>query len=92
MDTFNALKELLIDLADTRENIFTPEIEEELESYEEILSDINDAWSGSFMGHHALIYIKGFSKKGPGEFFDSEWGTINPMISSSATRRLGRVQ
>ena len=35
------------------------------------------AWSGSWIGHHARIYIKDFDPPEPNDIFDSEWGTAS---------------
>lgn len=56
-----------------------------LQKYHLVLDSIHESWSESFLGHHALIYIKNFALKGPGEFFDAEWGTIPTPFASSQT-------
>lgn len=40
----------------------------------EAIDRIGEAWSGSWLGYHASIYIEGLRPKRPGEHFDSEWG------------------
>lgn len=36
--------------------------------------EVGKAWSGSFIGYHATVYIHGLRPKMPGEYFSSEWG------------------
>lgn len=41
--------------------------------------EVGKAWSGSFIGYHAMVYIAGLRPVRPGEHFSSEWG---PMRSN----------
>lgn len=45
---------------------------------------VHRAWSGSWLGYHARIYIRGLAPAQPGEHFDSEWGAEGGF--GSATR------
>jgi predicted nucleotide-binding protein len=36
--------------------------------------DVGQAWSGSFIGYQATVYIQGLRPTRPGEFFNREWG------------------
>lgn len=38
--------------------------------------EVGRAWSGSFIGYHATVYIEGLRPTLPGEFFSSEWGPM----------------
>jgi predicted nucleotide-binding protein len=42
------------------------------------------AWSGSWIGYHARVYIAGFDAPQPGERFDREWGSVS--VSSNETQ------
>jgi predicted nucleotide-binding protein len=45
------------------------------------INDVSKAWSGSFIGYHANIYIEGLRPRMPGEHFDSEWGGVGAHVS-----------
>jgi predicted nucleotide-binding protein len=45
---------------------------------------VDEAWSGSWLGYHATIYLEGLRPRRPGEHFDSEWGGIGGPCSRSA--------
>ena len=38
--------------------------------------EVGRAWSGSFIGYHATVYIAGLRPAQPGEYFSSEWGPL----------------
>ena len=40
------------------------------------INEVGKAWSGSFIGYHANIYLEGLRPGRPGEHFDSEWGGV----------------
>ena len=42
----------------------------------EACQQVGLAWSGSFLGYQASIYIEGLRPRRPGEHFDTEWGRI----------------
>lgn len=37
-------------------------------------NEVGKAWSGSFIGYHAMVYIVGLRPVRPGEYFSKEWG------------------
>ena len=41
------------------------------------LTQVTNAFSGSWLGYHANIYYKGFNTPRPGDHFSSEWGMLN---------------
>lgn len=48
----------------------------EISKLYDAIQSIEASWSGSWIGYHSLLYLKGFRPKGPGEHFDSEWGLM----------------
>lgn len=48
------------------------------------INAIGASWSGSWLGNHSSIYMKGLRPLAPGEVFDKEWGTEN--VFSNRTR------
>jgi predicted nucleotide-binding protein len=38
--------------------------------------EVGKAWSGSFIGYQATVYIEGLRPARPGEYFDREWGPM----------------
>jgi predicted nucleotide-binding protein len=50
------------------------------------INEVSKAWSGSFIGYHANIYIQELRPRRPGEHFDSEWGGVGSHVSLSRTR------
>jgi hypothetical protein len=47
-------------------------------------NEIGQSWCGSNIGYHATIYLAGFRKPRPGEFFNREWGLSEPMFRPSS--------
>lgn len=52
-----------------------------LASLHSAIDSIHGSWSGSFIGHHSLIYLEGFKRRQAGELFDIEWGTIQDRLN-----------
>lgn len=53
---------------------------EELSLLQSIVSDLNEAWSGSWIGFHSKLYFQNFEKIPSWKYaFDSEWGSNNPI-------------
>lgn len=48
-----------------------------LNRYLENVSKLEDSFSGSWIGFHALMYFRNFEKPDLGEMFNIEWGSIN---------------
>jgi predicted nucleotide-binding protein len=46
--------------------------------------EVGLSWCGSNLGDHACIYLDGFTKRQPGDFFDVEWGTIGSYSNRSS--------
>jgi hypothetical protein len=44
---------------------------------------VGEAWSGSWIGPHAHIYIQGLRPSQPGEHFDAEWGYTGGFTNRS---------
>lgn len=49
----------------------------------EACQKVGEAWSGSWLGYHATIYLEGLRPRRPGEHFDSEWGGVGAHCSRS---------
>lgn len=48
------------------------------------VADVGHAWSGSWLGYHARVYLNGFEPAKGSDFFDAEWGARDMgMISST---------
>jgi predicted nucleotide-binding protein len=45
------------------------------------VAEIAKAWSGSWAGYHASVYLEGFRTSQPGEVFDLEWGPIPSRLN-----------
>jgi predicted nucleotide-binding protein len=64
----------------------------------EAVTEITKAWSGSWLGYHASVYLDGFRSAQPGEVFDSEWGrsrhsrTRGPWRECSSDEVLAEIQ
>lgn len=43
-------------------------------NYEKVINKIDESWSKSYAGYHALVYYQDFQHPGEGEYFDQEWG------------------
>lgn len=43
----------------------------------DVCDDIQKAWSGSTLGHHAFYYYQGLTVPPPERHWNKEWGTIN---------------
>lgn len=52
----------------------------------EACQDVGQAWSGSYIGYQATIYIEGLRPRRPGEHFDSEWGGVGAFCSRTTGR------
>ncbi|MRG90314.1 hypothetical protein GF068_00010 [Polyangium spumosum] len=46
--------------------------------------DIAKASSGGLLGYHSTVYTEGLRPRGPGDYFDTEWG--GERVSSAGTR------
>jgi|GEM_PF-518894 len=60
-------------------NFIVPSInnsKNELNRLSEIITKIEESWSGSWIGFHSNLYYKGYKKPKWNESFDSEWGSI----------------
>ncbi|HEX4338219.1 MAG TPA: nucleotide-binding protein [Polyangiaceae bacterium] len=58
------------------------------ESVQEQVKTAHRAWSGSFIGYHARVYIENFQPRLPNELFDAEWGLQQAMSSGTRGRWL----
>lgn len=53
---------------------------EELCALKEIVSELNNSWSGSWIGFHSNLYIQNFEKIPSWKYaFNSEWGSVNEI-------------
>jgi hypothetical protein len=43
--------------------------------------EVGQAWSGSFIGYQATVYMRGLRPVRPGEYFSTEWGPMRSMGS-----------
>lgn len=57
------------------------EVLQQLERLTEAVDEVGKAWSGSWLGHHATIYINGLRPARAGELFDQEWGTVTSRLN-----------
>jgi len=55
----------------------TEPVKSQCEALHKAVTDLNKAWSGSFIGYHAFLYTSDLQPKRPGEHFDREWGGIH---------------
>jgi len=44
-------------------------------------ASVGQAWSGSWLGYQASVYIEGFRAGGADDFFDIEWGVEDSMLN-----------
>jgi hypothetical protein len=51
---------------------------------QEAINDVGRAWSGSWLGYQARVYIRGLRPRAPGEHFDSEWGRAGGFSSETS--------
>ena len=68
----------LLDIADRMDQLVEPgrqsEIQGPLERLTQAAEEIGNAWSGSWLGHHANIYYRDLQPPPPGMHFSPEWG------------------
>lgn len=80
----NILEELNLKIEEFSNSI-TPSIKnckEDLNKLAEIISKIEESWSGSWIGFHSNLYYRGYKKPIWNEGFDSEWGSIQGIPES----------
>jgi len=53
-----------------------------IDGFLETIEEVHLAWSESWIGYQASLYLAGFRPKQPGEFFDIEWG-LNQAFSNT---------
>jgi len=53
---------------------------------------VGEAWSGSCMGHHTMLYFKDFEKPPLGDQFNVEWGTLNGVPPGWLERTVDEVK
>lgn len=46
------------------------------ERVDEAAQEAGEAWSGSCLGYHSRVYMRGFRPKKSGEYFTAEWGLL----------------
>jgi hypothetical protein len=49
-----------------------------LKNVEDLLQQMDRAWSGSWLGYQSRVYMKDFAPQGPDDFFDTDWGMDHP--------------
>lgn len=76
------LREVAEGLASEAATFERAEITEPLAALEASAEEIAQAWSGSSLGYHSLVYNKGLLPPSPGERFNAEWGFL-PAFSNS---------
>ena len=54
-----------------------PSIQEPITRLEQAASEVDKAWSGSYLGYHSTIYYEGLKIPPSGAYFDAEWGFMN---------------
>jgi len=65
---------------------FSPEITEPIRSLNEVVNQINKAFSGSWLGYHANVYYDGLKPPPPGAHFSQEWGLKNFSVGSLGSK------
>lgn len=60
----------------------TGPIHDQIERLIGAIDDMNQAWSGSWLGYQSALYINGLRPHGPGEHFDTEWGLNGPFTTT----------
>jgi hypothetical protein len=53
---------------------------------------VGEAWSGSCMGHHTMLYFRNFQRPGLGSLFNVEWGTLNGVPPGWQERTVDEVK
>jgi len=74
----NTLKNLKLKIVELGDSII-PSItsyKEDLNKLSEIVTKIDESWSGSWLGFQSNHYYRGFERPGWTESFDPEWGSI----------------
>ncbi len=67
-----------IDKYESENSDFLKQKEEELSVLSEIASELNNCWSGSWIGFHANLYFLNFERPPSWQYqFNSEWGSLN---------------
>ena len=57
------------------------EVDESLRQLELRATEIGRAWSGSWLGHHSIIYHSSLAEPPAGARFSSEWGLMDRMFN-----------
>ena len=68
------LREAQEDLQSIADRIAAEPVAGPLAALKRTGTEIGEAWSGSFLGYHALVYYKDLKPPPPGAHFSSEWG------------------
>jgi len=60
----------------------TAKYKNDLKELNEIIDEIHESWSGSWIGSHSNLYFREYKKPNWSERFDSEWGLKNGIPES----------
>ncbi len=72
----------LFRIANTLDGIDQPETPE-LDNLIDVATSFGKAWSGSWLGHHSLVYYRNFNLPPAGAVFSQEWG-LEPAYSGGS--------
>lgn len=57
-------------------------VEGAIKALHQIVEEISQSWSGSWIGHHAYLYYKDFERPPSEHRFDVEWGTARGLAGT----------
>ncbi len=80
------LRDIALDLSELAAKARKPEIVNALEAIGNACRKVGEAWSGSWLGHHARIYHFALQKPSPTSKFSQLWGLMErPYVSDRTT-------